>query len=207
MTHGFVNSANKKRISATSVYWETMPYRLNIDTGFIDYDELQRSASLFLPKLIIAGASKILYFYIYLFIFLNFLNFFFSGAYPRNYDYKRMREICDKSDAILMSDMAHISGLVAANVVADPFEYSDIVTTTTHKSLRGPRGGMIFYRKGVKKVVKGILNSYIYNLLFNFIFIIFINFFFIILFLLNFIFIFFIKFYFLLFRKRNNVQL
>merc|ERR1719337_667568 len=83
------------------------------------------SSDLERPLLIIAGAS----------------------AYPRNYDYKRMREICDKVGAYLMSDMAHISGLVAANIVDDPFPYSDVVTTTTHKSLRGPRGGMIFYKK------------------------------------------------------------
>jgi len=105
-----------------------MPYRLNEATGLIDYDGLQASASLFRPKLIVAGAS----------------------AYPRDYDYARMREICDGVGAYLMADMAHISGLVAADVVVNPFEHSDIVTTTTHKSLRGPRGGMIFYRKGEK---------------------------------------------------------
>eukprot|EP00899_Mesostigma_viride_P026530 jgi/Mesvir1/7061/Mv09177-RA.1 len=126
LSHGFMTP--KRRVSATSLYFESMPYRLDESTGIIDYDTLAKNALLFRPNLIIAGAS----------------------AYPRDYDYKRMREIADSVEAYLMSDMAHISGLVAAGVTASPFEYSDIVTTTTHKSLRGPRGGMIFYRKGEK---------------------------------------------------------
>ena len=74
------------------------------------------------------------------------------SCYSRNLDYARFREIADSVGAYLMADMAHVSGLVAADVVANPFEHCDVVTTTTHKSLRGPRSGMIFFRRGVKSV-------------------------------------------------------
>jgi len=130
LSHGF--QTDTKKISMVSQYFETMPYRLDESTGLIDYDTLEANAVLFRPKIIIAGTS----------------------AYSRAIDYPRMRQICDKVGALLLSDMAHISGLVAADVVPTPFEHSDIVTTTTHKSLRGPRGAMIFYRKGVQKVDK-----------------------------------------------------
>ncbi|MBA0774128.1 hypothetical protein Gotri_009357 [Gossypium trilobum] len=134
LSHGFMTP--KRRVSGTSIYFESMPYRLDESTGLVDYDMLEKTATLFRPKLIIAGAS----------------------AYPRDFDYPRMRKhityridtcwkIADAVGAFLMMDMAHISGLVAASVVANPFEYCDIVTTTTHKSLRGPRGGMIFFKK------------------------------------------------------------
>ncbi|CAK9143972.1 unnamed protein product [Ilex paraguariensis] len=122
LSHGFMTS--KRHVSGTSIYFESMLYRLDESTGIVDYDMLEKTANLFRPKLIIAGAS----------------------AYPRDFDYPRMRKIADAVGAFLMMDMAHISGLVAASVVADPFEYCDIVTTTTHKSLRGPRGGMIFFK-------------------------------------------------------------
>ncbi|CAM6120558.1 unnamed protein product [Calypogeia fissa] len=130
LSHGY--QTDTKKISAVSIFFETMPYRLNESTGMIDYDQIEKSAALFRPKLIVAGAS----------------------AYARHYDYARMRQICDKQKAILLADMAHISGLVAAGVVPSPFEFADVVTTTTHKSLRGPRGAMIFYRKGLKEVNK-----------------------------------------------------
>ncbi|KAJ8769346.1 hypothetical protein K2173_002550 [Erythroxylum novogranatense] len=77
-----------------------------------------------------------------------------ASAYARLYDYAHIRKVCDKQKAIMLADMAHVSGLVAADVIPSPFEYAGIVTTTTHKSLRGPRGAMIFYRKGVREINK-----------------------------------------------------
>jgi len=109
-----------------------MPYRVNKETGIIDYDALEASATLFRPKVLVAGTS----------------------AYCRLIDYKHMREIADKVGAYLVTDMAHISGLIAGEAIPSPFPYSDVVTTTTHKSLRGPRGAMIFFRKGVRKTDK-----------------------------------------------------
>ncbi|KAF1351971.1 serine hydroxymethyltransferase [Delphinella strobiligena] len=127
LSHGYQTPT--KKISAVSTYFETFPYRVNLETGIIDYEQLEQNALMYRPKVIVAGTS----------------------AYCREMDYKRFREICDKVGCYLMVDMAHISGLVAAGVMDSPFEYADIVTTTTHKSLRGPRGAMIFFRKGVRK--------------------------------------------------------
>lgn len=115
-----------------SRYFESMPYRLDENTGHIDYDQMERSAELFRPKLIVAGAS----------------------AYSRLIDYERIRQIADKVGAYVLADMAHISGLIAAKVIPSCFPYADVVTTTTHKSLRGPRGAMIFYRKGQRGTTK-----------------------------------------------------
>ncbi|KAL9110355.1 MAG: hypothetical protein Q9227_005086 [Pyrenula ochraceoflavens] len=127
LSHGY--QTPQKKISAISTYFETLPYRVNPETGIIDYDRLEENALLYRPKTIVAGTS----------------------AYCRLIDYARMRQIADACGAYLMVDMAHISGLISAGVIPSPFEHADIVTTTTHKSLRGPRGAMIFYRKGVRK--------------------------------------------------------
>uniref|UniRef100_A0A0V0I2Y5 Serine hydroxymethyltransferase n=1 Tax=Solanum chacoense TaxID=4108 RepID=A0A0V0I2Y5_SOLCH len=128
LSHGY--QTDTKKISAVSIFFETMPYRLDESTGYIDYDQLEKSATLFRPKLIVAGAS----------------------AYARLYDYDRIRKVCNKQKAILLADMAHISGLVAAGVIPSPFDYADVVTTTTHKSLRGPRGAMIFTGRVLKRL-------------------------------------------------------
>ena len=129
LTHGFYTYSKKegtrKAVSATSVYFESLPYRVHPETGLVDYEQLEQHAALFKPAMIICGGS----------------------AYPRDWDYKKFREIADANGALLLMDMAHISGLVATGEQSSPFEYCDVVTTTTHKSLRGPRAGMIFFRK------------------------------------------------------------
>lgn len=130
LSHGYQTPT--KKISAISKYFETLPYRLDESTGLIDYKKLEELATLYRPRIIIAGTS----------------------AYSRLIDYARMRMIADNVGAYLLSDMAHISGLVAGGVIPSPFQVSDVVTTTTHKSLRGPRGAMIFFRKGVRRVNK-----------------------------------------------------
>lgn len=113
LTHG-------SSVNFSGTYFKVVPYGVN-DQGFIDYDEVMRLAMECRPKMIIAGAS----------------------AYARTIDFKKFREIADACGAVLMVDMAHIAGLVAAGLHPSPIPYADVVTTTTHKTLRGPRGGMI----------------------------------------------------------------
>jgi len=126
LSHGY--QTPQRKISAVSTYFETLPYRVDLETGIIDYDALEKNAQLYRPKILVAGTS----------------------AYCRLIDYARMRKIADSVGAYLVVDMAHISGLIAAGVIPSPFDHADVVTTTTHKSLRGPRGAMIFFRKGVR---------------------------------------------------------
>ena len=124
LTHG-------SKANVSGKYFNVVPYGVSKETGAIDYDEVERIALECKPKLIVAGAS----------------------AYPRVIDFKRFREIADKVGAYLMVDMAHIAGLVATGEHPNPVPYADVVTTTTHKTLRGPRGGMILCKEELAKAI------------------------------------------------------
>ncbi len=117
LTHG-------SPVNLSGKYFKVVPYGVN-EEGFIDYDELRRIALEAKPKMIIAGAS----------------------AYARTIDFKKFREVADEVGAVLMVDMAHIAGLIAAGLHPSPAPYADVITTTTHKTLRGPRGGLILATK------------------------------------------------------------
>ncbi|MBQ8062530.1 MAG: serine hydroxymethyltransferase [Clostridia bacterium] len=121
LTHG-------SPVNFSGLFYNIIPYGVD-DEGFIDYDALEKQALEEKPKMIIAGAS----------------------AYPRIIDFKRFREIADKCGAVLWVDMAHIAGLVAAGLHPSPIPYADVVTTTTHKTLRGPRGGLILCNEEANK--------------------------------------------------------
>ena len=128
LTHG-------SPVNMSGSYYKIVPYGVDSETGRIDYDKLMELAMTHRPKLIVAGAS----------------------AYPRTIDFARFREVADACGAWLMVDMAHIAGLVAAGLHPNPVPYADVVTTTTHKTLRGPRGGMILCREELaKKIDKAI---------------------------------------------------
>ena len=127
LTHGH-------KVSATGKIWLQVPYGVNKDTEVIDYEEVKKIVMAEKPKMIITGYT----------------------AYPRIVDFKKFREIADSCGAILMVDMSHFAGLVAGKVYPSPFEYADVVTTTTHKTLRGPRSALIFSRRNKTQInIKG----------------------------------------------------
>lgn len=140
------------RVNTSGILYNPIGYNLNRETGRVDYDEMERLALEHKPKMIIGGGS----------------------AYSREWDYKRMREIADKVGAIFMVDMAHPAGLIAAGLLDNPVKYAHIVTSTTHKTLRGPRGGIILMGKdfenpwslktpkGVTKMMSQLLNSAVF---------------------------------------------
>ncbi len=118
-------------VNVSGKYFNIVPYGVSPETEVIDYDEMERIALECKPKMIVSGAS----------------------AYPRTIDFKRIREICDKVGAYMMVDIAHIAGLVAAGAHPSPVPYADFVTTTTHKTLRGPRGGVIMCKEEHAKAI------------------------------------------------------
>jgi len=139
-------------VNTSGILYNPIGYDLNKETGRVDYDEMERLALEHKPKLIVGGGS----------------------AYSREWDYKRMREIADKVGALLMIDMAHPAGLIAADLLDNPLRYAHIVTSTTHKTLRGPRGGIILMGKdfpnpwgkttpkGEVKMMSALLNSAVF---------------------------------------------
>ena len=139
-------------VNTSGILYNPIGYNLNKETGRVDYDEMERLALEHKPKLIVGGGS----------------------AYSREWDYKRMREIADKVGALLMIDMAHPAGLIAAGLLDNPLKYAHIVTSTTHKTLRGPRGGIILMGKdfpnpwgkttpkGEVKMMSALLNSAVF---------------------------------------------
>jgi glycine hydroxymethyltransferase len=139
-------------VNSSGILYNPVAYKVKEDTGLVDYDEMEALAKEHKPKLIIGGAS----------------------AYSREWDYKRMREIADSVDALFMVDMAHPAGLIAADLLDNPVKYAHVVTSTTHKTLRGPRGGIILIgedfdnpwgittRKGVVRKMSSLLDSAVF---------------------------------------------
>ncbi|MCK4287597.1 MAG: serine hydroxymethyltransferase [Bacteroidales bacterium] len=151
LSHGG-HLSHGSHVNSSGILYRPVAYKVKEETGIIDYENMEEVALIEKPKLIIAGAS----------------------AYSRDWDYKRMREIADKIGAILMADIAHPAGLIAKGLLEDPLPYCHIITTTTHKTLRGPRGGMILVGKdfenpwglktpkGVTKMMSTVLNSAVF---------------------------------------------
>ncbi|OII76997.1 serine hydroxymethyltransferase family protein [Cryptosporidium andersoni] len=134
LTHGHYTGTRK--VNCSSFYFESLPY-ISDENGWINYDLLEKNALLYRPKLIIGGSS----------------------GYPRQINFARIREICDKVKAYFMVDIAHYSGLIAGGVYDSPEKYADFITTTTHKTLRGPRSAMIFYNKIKNPNIEVIINK------------------------------------------------
>ena len=151
LSHGG-HLSHGSHVNSSGILYRPVAYHVKEETGLVDYDEMEAIAKKEKPKLIIAGAS----------------------AYSRDWDYERMRAIADEVGAILMADIAHPAGIIAKGLLNDPIEYCHIVTTTTHKTLRGPRGGMILMGedfenpwglktpKGVVKKMSAVLNSAVF---------------------------------------------
>jgi glycine hydroxymethyltransferase len=151
LSHGG-HLSHGSHVNSSGILYNPVAYKVKEETGLVDYDNMEEVALIEKPKLIVAGAS----------------------AYSRDWDYKRMREIADKVGALLMCDMAHPAGLIAKGFLNDPVPHCHIVTTTTHKTLRGPRGGMILIGKdfenpwglttpkGVVKKMSTVINSAVF---------------------------------------------
>ncbi len=145
LTHG-------SPVNMSGILYNAIGYQLNRETGMVDYDQMERKALKYRPKLLVGGAS----------------------AYSREWDWERMRAIADKIGAIFMVDMAHPAGLIAAGLMNNPVKHAHIVTSTTHKTLRGPRGGIILIgkdfdnpwgiktRKGVVRKMSSLINSSVF---------------------------------------------
>jgi glycine hydroxymethyltransferase len=151
LSHGG-HLSHGSHVNSSGILYRPVAYHVKEETGMVDYDEMEKIALEEKPKLIIAGAS----------------------AYSRDWDYQRMRDIADQVGAILMADISHPAGLIAKGILNDPIEHCHIITTTTHKTLRGPRGGMILMGedfenpwglktpKGVTKMMSTVLNSAVF---------------------------------------------
>jgi glycine hydroxymethyltransferase len=141
LSHGG-HLSHGSHVNSSGILYNPIAYKVKEDTGIVDYDEMEETALREKPKLILAGAS----------------------AYSRDWDYKRMREIADKIGAFLMADIAHPAGLIAVRLLNDPLKYCHVVTSTTHKTLRGPRGGIIMMGKDFdnpfgKTTPKGVIRK------------------------------------------------